>query len=131
MRYISYIVAILYCNSCFAQGETKLINSFYTLLNKDFVSIYDCNQVFDRSTLELEDYIFLNQCTKTKKEGDCVSIAKERKSRWSSYESVFFAEIKRQKDVLTQGELDDQRKINIKIKKVNEVAQVVFSNNKR
>lgn len=80
---------------------------YYNLLKKKFISIKECNKLFYSASLEYDEFLFLENCNKTKSNNDCNELARERYSRPSTYESLLFIEFKKQKEQLTNGESNE------------------------
>lgn len=94
----------------------KRIKEFYIhILNTEFTSLKDYNYFFGPFA-EDEIYLFFKDCEKMKSEKECTASLKERTSRWSSYESLVFLELKKSSDFLVPGKEADIQVVLSKMK---------------
>ena len=130
MRFILVVLLLLLVQAANSQmvykSEVykKVVNDFYDhVLNKKFTSLKDYNDFFGPYAEE-EIFLFFKKCDEGKQTEECSKIAREQLASWSSHESLVFLELKKSKQLLTQGEEDN---INIILSKMKMVDNYVPS----
>lgn len=113
MRFILVVLLLLLVQAANSQMVykpevyKKVVHDFYDhVLNKKFTSLKDYNDFFGQSA-EDEIVLFFKKCDNGKQTEECSKIAREQLASWSSHESLVFLELKKNKQLMTQGEDDN------------------------